>query len=130
MFMEIQLAAAFADGELATSERTLLLHICSVLGFSKAEFERLEAMIRAAMHSHQPDQAAGLSQEDAYAILNIDPSASDAEVKRAYRRLTSQHHPDKLAAKGLPEEMMKLAAEKTREIRDAYECIRTARGFR
>jgi DnaJ like chaperone protein len=130
MFIEIQLAAAFADGELDDSERGLLLRICSALGFSQSEFVRLEAMIRAAMHSHQPEQSAGLTEQDAYAILNIDPSASDAEVKRAYRRLTSQHHPDKLAAKGLPEEMMKLAAEKTHEIRSAYESIRSARGFR
>ena len=61
--------------------------------------------------------------------MNIDSSASDAEVKKAYRRLTSQHHPDKLVAKGLPEEMMKLAAQQTHEIRQAYEQIKQARGF-
>ncbi len=54
-------------------------------------------------------------------------SASDAEVKRAYRRLMSQHHPDKLVAKGLPEEMMKLATERTQEIRRAYERVMEAR---
>jgi DnaJ like chaperone protein len=61
--------------------------------------------------------------DDAYKILNIPTSATKEEVKRAYRRLTSQHHPDKLVSKGLPEEMMKVAAERTHEIRQAYEKI-------
>ena len=51
-------------------------------------------------------------------------------MKRAYRRLMSQHHPDKLVAKGLPEEMMKMAAQKTDEIRKAYERVKETRGMR
>ncbi len=130
MFIEIQITAGYADGQLAASEREVLLKICETLGFARADFERLDAMIRAEIHSHQPGAAPGLSIEDAYAILNIDAAASDAEVKKAYRRLMGQHHPDKLAAKGLPKEMMKLAEEKTHEIRTAYERIRDARGFK
>ena len=130
MFIEIQLNAAFADGELKPSERQLLLRICNVLGFPQAMFERLVAMIQAEIHHRQSGPSRGPSLEDAYAILNIDESASDAEVKKAYRRLTSQHHPDKLAAKGLPPEMMKMAQEKTVEIRSAYERIREQRGFK
>ena len=60
---------------------------------------------------------------DAYAILNVSVNANDNEVKRAYRKLMSQHHPDKLVSKGLPEEMMKVATQKTQEIRQAYECV-------
>lgn len=130
MFIEIQLSAGYADGHLAAAEREVLLKICQTLGFSRVDFERLDAMIRAEIHSHQPEAGPGLSTDDAYAILNIDATASDAEVKKAYRRLTSQHHPDKLAAKGLPKEMMKLAEEKTHEIRTAYERIRSVRGFK
>ena len=62
--------------------------------------------------------------------MNVDEKASNSEVKTAYRRLMNQHHPDKLQAKGLPKEMMKLAQEKTQEIRAAYERIREARGFK
>jgi len=69
-----------------------------------------------------------LSLNDAYAILNVKPEATDKEVKRAYRRLISQHHPDKLVSKGLPQEMMKMAAKKTDEIKKAYERIKEARG--
>ena len=65
--------------------------------------------------------------DDAYKILGVKPSADDAEIKTAYRRLMSRHHPDKLVAKGLPEEMMELATEKTREIQKAWERIHTFR---
>jgi DnaJ like chaperone protein len=62
-------------------------------------------------------------------VLNLTPAASVDEIKRGYRRLMNQHHPDKLVARGMPEEMMKLAAEKTHEIKSAYEQIRRQRGF-
>lgn len=130
MFIEIQLGAGFADGKLDSVERDLLVKTCNLLGFPLAAFERLEAMIQAEIHHQQAGRDTRPSLEDSYAILNIDETASDAEVKRAYRRLTSQHHPDKLAAKGLPKEMMKLADEKTHEIRTAYERIKETRGFK
>lgn len=131
MFLEIQLAAAYADGALDSVEKRLLLHICDRIGVSRAEYERLEAMVGAQMHfggAKARTRAKG-RLEDAYAILNVRSQASVDEIKRAYRRLLSQHHPDKLVAKGLPEEMMKLAAQKTHEIRQAYEQIREAREF-
>ena len=135
VFLEIQLSAGYADGELQPAERELLLTIFTTLGFGVAEFERIDAAIRAELHNRQTGGAAagrtrGMSEEDAYAILGIAESATDAEVKKAYRRLTSQHHPDKLAASGLPPEMMKMAAEKTHEIRTAYERLRETRGFK
>jgi len=134
MFIEIQLQAAFADGNIDPAEERLLLHICRRLGIPESLFRRLEQMVIAELHfsgggrSYQQEYVAP-SLDDAYAILNISREVSDNEVKRAYRRQTSQHHPDKLVAKGLPEEMMKIAAEKTHEIRQAYEQIKAARGF-
>jgi DnaJ like chaperone protein len=74
-----------------------------------------------------PKAQAGPTAQDAYAILNVSPEASDADIKRAYRRLMSQHHPDKLVSKGLPEEMMEIAKQKTQEIRQAYEVIKEKR---
>lgn len=130
IFVEVLLQSAYADGVMHRAERTLMLHICERLSFSRTEFERLAAMVRAAREYHRgglEEQTGDLAR--AYQILNVSDNASDAEVKKAYRRLMNQHHPDKLVAKGLPEEMMKLAAEKTHEIRSAYEEIRAARGF-
>ena len=64
---------------------------------------------------------------EAYEMLGVSKNASDADVKKAYRRLMNQHHPDKLVAKGLPEEMIKLANEKTQQIKEAYERIKKSR---
>jgi DnaJ like chaperone protein len=68
--------------------------------------------------------------EDAFRVLGITPEASDREIKTAYRRLMNQHHPDKLRARGMPESMLPVAEEKTREIRAAYERVRAVRGLR
>ena len=133
LFMEFLLMAAYADGVMHAAERRLLLHVNSQLGFTAGEFDRLAAMVRAGRHFEQGPraraQAARLSVADAYAVLNVSPQASDDRIKKAYRRLLSQHHPDKLVAKGLPEEMMKLASDRTHQIRSAYEVIREKRGF-
>jgi DnaJ like chaperone protein len=135
MFLEIQLQAAYADGDLDRNEDALLRRICEQLGIPLATYHRLEQMVRAERRfgggGQGPADAThrGPSLEDAYALLDVSPGSSEAEVKRAYRRLMSQHHPDKLVAKGLPEEMMKLATQKTHEIRQAYDTIRAARGF-
>ncbi|HDH07933.1 MAG TPA: co-chaperone DjlA, partial [Gammaproteobacteria bacterium] len=68
-----------------------------------------------------------MSLDDAYAILEINRSSNDREIKKAYSRMMSRHHPDKLVARGLPEEMMKIATEKTQEIQAAYEVIKKSR---
>jgi DnaJ like chaperone protein len=132
MFLEIQIQAAYADGHMDQEEERLLLHICTLLNIPEFLFRQLERMVRAQSHytgagAQPPPSSQGVSLEDAYAILSVSADASDKEVKRAYRRLISQHHPDKLVSKGLPEEMMKMAAQKTDEIKKAYERIKEAR---
>lgn len=129
MFIEILLQAAYVDGVLHPEERKILLHICSRLGITPAQFEHLDAMAGGARGRSPHGGLRGDDLARAYAVLGVSAEANDDEIKRAYRRLLNQHHPDKLVAKGLPEEMMKLASEKTHEIRKAYERIRAARGF-
>ena len=70
------------------------------------------------------------NKRDYYEVLGLKKDATDADIKRAYRKEMSKHHPDKLAAKGLPPEMMEMAKEKTQEIQQAWEWIREARGIR
>jgi len=67
--------------------------------------------------------------DDAYAILGVSKDASDADVKKAYRKLMSQHHPDKLVSRGLPDEMIQVAKEKSQDISRAHERIKEARGL-
>ncbi|OAI01666.1 co-chaperone DjlA [Methylomonas methanica] len=135
MFVEIQIQAAFADGIYDAKEEKLLLDICAQLGVSRFEYQIIKGQVQAQHRFQQSGEQfqtakAGLSKlEDAYAVLGIAATADDADVKKAYRRLMSQHHPDKLVAKGLPEEMMQMAKQKTQQIRKAYETIREARGF-
>jgi DnaJ like chaperone protein len=124
MFIEIQIAMAMADGHLHDNEKQLLYHVGELLGFSHPQLEHLFHF--AAGASHTPAHRTQ-TPDDAYAILGVSKSASNDEIKKAYRRLMSQHHPDKLVSKGLPEEMIKVATEKTQEIRKAYELVKDSR---
>lgn len=133
MFVEILLHAAYADGSVHSQERRLLDRIRQQLGFSTVEFQHLEALVRNARHFGGAEGKRGeqvspkQALKEAYEILGVSPDSSDADVKKAYRRLMNQHHPDKLVSKGLPEEMIKLATEKTQEIKQAYELIKKQR---
>ena len=124
MFLEIQVQAALADGRIDPAENQILLHVANVLGFDSDQVDRLINFIRGVGNS-PADQERAL--EDAYKVLGVDPETNDTDVKTAYRRLMSRHHPDKLVAKGLPEEMIKLATDKTKEIQKAWERIRDHR---
>jgi len=128
MFLEVQLATALADGRYDPRERQLLLHICDRLHIPRQDLEQLEALAQAGQDTAARAEA-GMSLAQACSILGVSEDSPAAEVKKAYRRLLSRHHPDKLVSQGLPEEMMKLAAQKTHEIRQAYELIRARRGF-
>ncbi|MCH7882502.1 MAG: co-chaperone DjlA [Proteobacteria bacterium] len=130
MFLEIQLQAAYADGVMHPSERRVLNHICQRLGFPPAHLDRMEEMLKAGFGGgYGPAKPAQASVEDAYAMLGADPSINNVELKKAYRRLMSQYHPDKLVAKGLPDEMIRDATEKTQQIKSAYETLRESRGI-
>ncbi len=124
MFLEILIATAYADGNLDHKEHVAIVDIAQKTGFSTVEIERLINMMGA---QHQTSSSPQATLEQAYAVLGIEKDSTDASLKKTYRRLMSQHHPDKLVAKGLPEEMIKLANTKTAEIKKAYEQIKASR---
>ena len=126
LFLEIQVQAAWADGGVHAAERRVLMRVASRLGFPDEAYVELERLVGGAAAT-EPRAGAGPSLADAYATLGVSPNAPDAEVKRAYRRLMSRHHPDKLAAKGLPEEMMRTATERTQQIKAAWDRVRATR---
>lgn len=122
MFLEIVIATALSDGRLHSREQKILEEIAADLGFSQAQFQQLLSRLSGMQHFQSPDSIAD-RLEAAYELLGITAQASDAEVKKAYRRQMSQHHPDKLVSKGLPKEMMEMAKQKTQDIKAAYELI-------
>lgn len=145
VFLEVQMRAALLGSGMQGRMRVLLGRIAQALGISGLEFAHLEALLRlqgyGAAYAHAGVGArpgAGYRQppprveplREAYEVLEVKPDASDAEVKRAYRRLMSQNHPDKLISRGLPESMLEMAKQKTQTIQAAYERIREARGIR
>ena len=143
MFLQVQIAAIAADGKVSNAEHDMLMRVARGLGLSEGEIRQLEAMLgmgggAGAGFGGQTSgdgmgSKAGVSQEEqlsqAYDVLGVTAEASDAEVKKAYRRQMSQNHPDKLASKGMPDSMREMAEQKTREIGAAYERICEARGM-
>ena len=134
MLLEVLILGALADGELHKNEETILLHVFSRFGFNATDYERMIAMVRGQQHFHQgggksyyQTQSREDALKEAYDVLNVNTDVSDSELKKAYRRQMNQHHPDKLVSRGMPEEMVRLATEKTQEIQSAYELILESR---
>lgn len=133
MFLQVQVSAVAADGVVHPAEHEMLVHIARRLGLPESQVDQLEAMLRGA-HTGHAGAGGGAGQrsttqqiDDAYKVLGVSPSASDAEIKKVYRKLMSENHPDKLAGKGLPESMREMAEERTREISHAYDVIKESR---
>jgi len=143
VFLEVQIRAALLGNDLQGGTRSLLGRMAQRLGVSALEFAHLEALLRlqgygagrpgggyAGQGGAAPATDRRESLEEAYEALEVSAAATDAEVKRAYRRQMSQNHPDKLVSRGLPESMLEVAKQKTQAIQQAYERIRAARGMR
>lgn len=127
-FLVIQLHIATVDGTLTSSEEAVLWHICNQLNISRFHYQRVKIQLLTQQYFYQqkaysPQTRSTSSLTEAYKTLGLTPNASQSEVKQAYRRLMSQHHPDKLAAKGLSDEVMIRAKEKTQQISKAYQTI-------
>jgi DnaJ like chaperone protein len=131
LFLQLQVMAVAADGRVHPAEHAMLVRVARRLGLQEHDVAQLEALLRAggAGPSAPGAQPAADRLADAYAALGVSPDATPAEIKRAYRKLISQNHPDKLAARGLPESMRAVAEERSREINAAYDLIKDARGI-
>jgi DnaJ like chaperone protein len=129
-FVEIQVQAAVGGGEIAQPKRQLLWQVAHGIGIGRVELAQIEALVRAQASQRAPGRRQALDLGDAYRVLGVEPSASDQDIKIAYRRLMNQHHPDKLVSRGLPEAMMTLAEQKTHEIRAAYDRIKAERALK
>jgi len=131
LFLQLQTMAVAADGKIDPAEHAMLVRIARRLGLSEHDVAQLEALLRAgtAGPSARGAEPSRDRLADAYTAIGVSPDASDQDVKRAYRKLISQNHPDKLAARGLPESMRAVAEERSRELNAAYDLIKSARGM-
>ena len=119
---------AMADDELHSQEEAALRQMAQGLGIDPRSFEQLLAMLKAQHgfaggHYHQGNYSSASELEEAYKALGVEPSISDKDLKKAYRKLMSQYHPDKMIAKGVPKEMLEMATQKAQEIQAAYDVI-------
>ena len=136
LLMVYLLGVAVADGQLDSSEEQLLRKIGATLGMSSVALDRLFAMTQgqdqfgggygpAGGGARGPSAAESLSA--AYQALGVNASDSDSVIKRAYRKLMSEFHPDKLIGQGVPEDMVRVATERSQEIQKAYDVIKKHR---
>lgn len=109
---------AKADGQLHPAELEFVENVASIFGFSEAEYQAI-----AARHM---DSASG----NPYAILGVEPDVSDVELKKTYRKLVREHHPDRLIAQGLPEEFINVATERLAAINTAYDVLSKQRDLK
>jgi len=108
---------AKADGVLHPGEAAFLERVADIFGFAPNEFRRIRA-------SHfAPDKA------DPYVVLGVAYDASEDEIRRTYRRLVRENHPDSLIGRGVPEEFVRLATDKLAAINGAYDRIQAERGI-
>ena len=133
--LDFLFSIANADGEVTRPELTLLHTISNRLGINARDY--LSIMSRHIASNFGGGQSSGgyrsssssqTPKKDPYKVLGLDSSATDDEVKKAYRRLAMKYHPDKV--EGLGEEVKKNAEAQFREINEAYEQIKTARGMK
>ncbi|VFP87639.1 Co-chaperone protein DjlA [Candidatus Erwinia haradaeae] len=144
MFLEIQIQAAFSDGILHPNERKILYIIAEELGISHTQFNQFLQMMGSGQQfsgAYRRDKTSDNTNshtqkttnptlEDACTMIGVSRNDDVTTIKRAYRKRMSEHHPDKLVAKGLPPEMMQMAKQKTQALQAAYNLIKREKGFK
>ena len=113
---------ARADGVIHPKELEFLRKATLIFGFSELQFERLKAIHMGA--------AGGADEPDSYQVLGLSREASDDEIKKTYRVLIRENHPDTLIAQGMPQEFIDVANEKMAAINAAYDVIEKERGLK
>ena len=121
LFLQTQCRLAFVKGGLRLREKVYLRNLAEILGFKKAQLDDIFREIGGTIEKDFSRDS--IPKRDAYKILQLEPEAHGSDVKKAYLRMMSKYHPDKVAHDNLPEESLKNLKKKMVEIRNAYECL-------
>ncbi|WP_392561501.1 co-chaperone DjlA [Orbus sturtevantii] len=145
IFCEFLIRAAINNGSLHEKEEQILYTVAQAFHIPRIQMAVYIQMMMASYHfqrGQQHQQQQGYHQgtyqnksspndiNNAYRILGVAPSVDNATIKKAYRKLMNEHHPDKLVSKGLPKEMLEAAKKRAQEIQVAYDLIKTYKGFK
>jgi DnaJ like chaperone protein len=143
VFLEVQVRAALEGVDMKGPAALAIQKVADLLDVSRIELAHMEAVLRLRREQFragprngngntgsagQAPPRSGMQINAAYQVLEVDPKATDEEVAKAYRRQLSKHHPDKLKANGLPDSMLEHAKQRTQQIIEAYELIKSTRG--
>ena len=120
---------AMADGVFHPAEKVLLTDIAAYLGYSQAAFQQMLDMVLNQSHFSGGKSTSASELDNAYKALGVTKDSSDQEIKRAYRKLMSQYHPDKLMGQGVPADMIAMATEQAKEIQLAHDLIKKYRNI-
>jgi len=126
---------AYADGSIKSAEMGALTRVANSLGISDKSLQRTISMVvaQANFGAHRQRQKYHSEKNqltNAYKALGVSPSVDDRDLKKVFRRLMSENHPDKLSARGVPKEMIDIATERSQSITAAYDLIKAARGLK
>ena len=116
--ISVLMSIALAEGRLDPAEERLIRLIAATMGLSARDYDEAVGMFKTRS-----------SSADSYAVLGLTPDAAPEEIKKTYRKLAKEYHPDVVANKGMGEDFRKIAAEKMRAVNAAYDDIRAERGF-
>jgi len=116
LMIDVLLRVSSADGAISNDEEKMLLSATRIFNYSNSDYERLKSKYVKTTNKF-------------YAILKCDENSSNEEIKKQYRKLVNEYHPDKIESKGLPEEFIKFANDKFKEIQEAYDTVKQERGL-
>jgi DnaJ like chaperone protein len=117
LMIDVLFRVATSDGTLVSDEEILIENTSKLFGFSESKFDSIRSKYTKTASNHY------------YAVLNCTPSDDNSHIKKQYRKLVSEYHPDKIIAKGLPDEFVEFANEKFKEIQEAYDAVSKERNL-
>lgn len=127
MLLVYLIIMALSDGHLDAAEEGFLKDVALHLGYEERAFQQLLDMVLNQSHFAGGRVTSATALDDAYGALGVSKESSDQEIKRAYRKLISQYHPDKLMGQGVPEDMIAVATAQAQEVQTAYDLIKKSR---